>query len=252
LIEERHNVSRFLILQLRPETEASDNEYEAILEKGGLHAEETHRIRLDRQALPDAIDVTDYSGVIVGGGPGCVSDAAETKSEMDARIEAGVLSLMPQITETDTPFLGCCYGIGILAHHLGAEVSKARYGEAVGPTRGVVTDAGQGDPLLQGLGSEFDILVGHKEAVQTLPEGCVHLMTSQDCPYQMIRYRQNVYATQFHPEADASVFETRIRVYKDYGYFPVHEAEALLARIKASKPDIAPKILGNFVERYRD
>ena len=122
----------FLILQLRPETEASDDEYAAFLAKGGLQAEDTVRVRLDCEDLPDTFDLTDYSGVIVGGGPGCVSDPPEKKSPVEARIEAAVLSLMPEITAQDFPFMGCCYGIGILTHHLGAEVSKKQYGEPVG------------------------------------------------------------------------------------------------------------------------
>jgi GMP synthase (glutamine-hydrolysing) len=123
-------VKPFLILQLRPETEASDDEYSAILRKGGLATDQTRRIRLDRDTLPD-IDLSDYAGTIVGGGPGCVSDAQRDKTTTDARAEAACLSLMPQITAADLPFMGCCYGIGILAHHLGATVSKERYGEAV-------------------------------------------------------------------------------------------------------------------------
>ncbi len=63
----------FLILQLRPETEASDSEFEAILRKGGLTSDDVHRIRLDQQDLPADLRLDDYAGVIVGGGPGCVS-----------------------------------------------------------------------------------------------------------------------------------------------------------------------------------
>ena len=67
----------FLILQLRPETEAADDEFAAILRKGGLEAERAHRIRLDQEALPPDLCLAGYAGVIVGGGPGCVSDAPE-------------------------------------------------------------------------------------------------------------------------------------------------------------------------------
>ena len=79
----------FLILQLRPETEASDDEFAAILRKGGLDAGATRRIRMDQERLPEDIDLDVFSGVIVGGGPGCVSDAPEEKSEVEARIEFG-------------------------------------------------------------------------------------------------------------------------------------------------------------------
>ena len=102
----------FLILQLRPETEASDDEYAAFLNKGGLAASDTRRIRLDREDLPKNLDLQQFSGVIVGGGPGCVSDPEDEKSPVERRIEAAVLGLMPEITAADFPFMGCCYGIG--------------------------------------------------------------------------------------------------------------------------------------------
>ena len=38
----------------------------------------------------------------------------------------------PRSSGATCRFMGCCAGIGILAHFLGAEVSKARYGEPVG------------------------------------------------------------------------------------------------------------------------
>jgi GMP synthase (glutamine-hydrolysing) len=119
----------FLILQLRPETEASDDEYQAILRKGGLKEEETMRVRLDQQTLPDDLSLDDFSGVIVGGGPGCVSDPIEKKSPVEHQIETEVLSLMPEITARDFPFMGCCYGIGILGHHLGGTVNKENFSE---------------------------------------------------------------------------------------------------------------------------
>ena len=75
------------------------------------------------------------------------------------------------------------------------------------------------DPLLDGIDGPFDAFVGHKEAVQELPPGCTHLVAGDACPFQMIRFGENVYATQFHPEADGDVFALRIRIYRDKGYF---------------------------------
>src|SRR6056297_256922 len=145
----------FLILQLRPETEAADDEYAAILRKGGLEAARTHRIRLDQQDLPPDLRLADYAGVIVGGGPGCVSDAPEDKTPQEARIEVAVLSLMPRITGEDIPFLGCCYGIGILGKHLGGNVSKRAHGEPVGTADCTVAPEAGDDPLLEGIPGRF-------------------------------------------------------------------------------------------------
>lgn len=240
----------FLILQLRPETDASDNEYASILDKCGLSPEQTRRIRMDREDVPVDLKVTDYAGVIVGGGPGCVSDAPDAKSPLEARIERQVLSLMPQITSQDHPFMGCCYGLGILAHHLGGEVSKARYSEPVGPTICTMMPDGANDPLLDGLDEKFEVFVGHKEAVQSLPPGTVHLLRSETCPVQMIRFGRNVYATQFHPEADAHDFERRIQIYRNHGYFPPEDASRLIEVCHAANVTVPGEILRRFAQRY--
>lgn len=241
----------FLILQLRPETPAADNEYEAFLAKGGLDERDTIRVRLERDPLPDGLDLRRLSGIIVGGGPGCVSDPPEKKSAAERRIEDAILSLMPAVTGNDLPFLGCCYGIGILAHHLGAAVSKERFAEPVGPSACTLTSEGHTDLLLDGMPATFDAFVGHKEAVQVLPEGCVHLVSSSPCPYQMIRYGQNVYATQFHPELDSKGLEVRINIYRHRGYFDPQEADALIAQGHAADVHMPALIMQRFVERYR-
>ncbi|MEM9708529.1 MAG: glutamine amidotransferase [Pseudomonadota bacterium] len=242
---------KFLVLQLRPEDEAADGEYEAFLAQGGLAAGEVHRVRLEQAGLPKGLSLSDYAGIIVGGGPGCVSDAPATKDPVEARIEAEMLGLMPEIVARDIPFMGCCYGIGILAHHLGAEVSKRQYSEPVGPVDCQMTEAAASDPLTQGLETDFTALVGHKEAVQDLPEGAVHLVASGPCPFQMIRAGDNVYATQFHPEADGDVFEARIRIYRDRGYFAPEDADRLVEASHAAEVTVPPQILANFVARYR-
>ncbi len=242
----------FLILQLRPETQAADDEFAAFLAKGGLRADQVHRIRLDQADIPDDLNLDDYSGVIVGGGPGCVSDDPADKSPVEARIEAAVLGLMPEITARDFPFMGCCYGIGVLGFHLGGDVSKAMYGEEVGASTCQITPDGANDPLLAGLPPTFDAFVGHKEAMQELPKGCTHLLSSAPCPYQMVRYGQNVYATQFHPEADGAGFEVRIGIYRHRGYFPPDQADELIAMCRAADVHVPEQILKNFVTKYRD
>jgi len=240
----------FLILQLRPETEAADDEFQAFLDKGGLTPQDVHRIRLDCEDIPQDLDPSEYSGVIVGGGPGCVSDPPEKKTPVEARIEAEVLGLMPQICAQDVPFLGCCYGIGVLGEYLGKVISKENYSEEVGTSDCALTEAGRADALLEGVPERFTAFVGHKEAMQRLPEGCAHLVSSPTCPYQMVRFGQNVYATQFHPEADAAGFEVRIGIYKHRGYFAPEDAEKLVQMCREADVFAPELILRNFVSRY--
>jgi GMP synthase (glutamine-hydrolysing) len=240
----------FLIIQLRPETEAADEEYASFLKRGQLRPEQTLRIRLDRQEIAPDLALDSFSGVIVGGGPGCVSDDPKKKDPVEARMEAALLRLMPEITRHDFPFLGCCAGIGILGHHLGAPVSKERFGEPVGEIECLKTDAGQLDPLLAGLPDRFAALVGHKEALDALPAGTTHLVHSDACPFQMIRYGNHVYATQFHPESNGESFALRIRLYQGKGYFREGEAEELTRKCLLANTEVSGRIIGNFTRIY--
>lgn len=239
-----------LILQLRPEDDASDDEFQAFLEKGGLSERDVVRHRLEQADLPGGFSLEDYSAVVVGGGPGCVSDDPATRDPAEARAEAEILRILPEIVARDFPFMGCCAGIGILAHAMGGEVSKARFGEPVSPVLARLTEEGARDPLLASFPDSFEVFVGHKEALQELPEGAVHLMASETCPYQMIRVGRNVYATQFHPEADGPVFAERIRIYRDHGYFRPEDAETLTERVLAADVRFPEQMLARFFEKY--
>ena len=239
-----------LILQARPETEAADAEHAALLGKAGLDENEVERVRLDIDPPPGVEELKSFKAIILGGGPGCVSDDRRNKVPVEARIEDAILAMLPAITERDMPFLGCCLGIGVLGFHLGDFVSKERYGEPVGVAACELTTEGELDSLLAGVDRKFDAFVGHKEALQSLPPDCVHLVASDTCPFQMIRYRENVYATQFHPEADSAEFELRIRLYRKRGYFPVEDADKLIELCRTATVTQPERILRNFVNRY--
>jgi len=89
-----------------------------------------------------------------------------------------------------------------------------------------------------------------KEAVDTTPEGATLPMTGRDCPVQMFRVGENVYATQFHPEGDAEEFSLRIDIYRNHGYFKPHEADELKAQVSLRPTPYAQEILRRFVENY--
>ncbi len=243
-------MKKFLILQLRPEDVAADNELEAFLMFGKIGRDEYERVRMERDGIPD-VALDDYAAVIVGGGPSNVSDANEEKSDAQKHFEHQLRPLLDVIIARDMPFLGACYGIGALGAHLGARVSKERYGEPVGATHLTLTEEGKNDPLLRGLPEAFDAFCGHKEACQEVPENATLLVTSAACPVQMIRYGEHVYATQFHPELDTRGIITRINVYKHAGYFPPEDAETLIAQVQNKQVEVPQLILERFVARYR-
>jgi GMP synthase (glutamine-hydrolysing) len=244
-------MKRFLILQLRPEDEASDDEFRAFLQFGSLNENEVHRVRIEKMGVPEDINLDDYSGVIVGGGPSNVSDSEDKKTKEQKKFEADLYKLLDEIVEKDFPFLGACYGVGILSTHQGACVSKEKYGEGVGAVTVKVNEEGKKDDLLKELSEEFRAFVGHKEACQGVPESGMLLASSDTCPVQMYRVKNNVYVTQFHPELDVEGIITRINVYKDAGYFPVEDAGKVINEVKKESVTIPTKILEKFVQKYK-
>jgi GMP synthase (glutamine-hydrolysing) len=238
----------FLLLATRGEDVAADGEYAAFCQYGGLEPEQLHRVRLERDPLPP-VDLDDYSGVLVGGGPFNSSDPVAKKGPVQRRVEAELAALLDEIVARDFPFLGACYGVGTLGAHQGAVIDTT-YGEPVGPVMVELTPDAASDPLLTDLPQAFSAYVGHKEAVRKLPDHAVLLASSADCPVQMFRIRQNLYATQFHPELDVTGLEQRIAVYRDYGYFPRDEAELVRERAVAVTVAEPMRIMRAFVERY--
>lgn len=238
----------FLLLATRGEDEAADNEYAAFLGFTGLDESMLQRVRLERRPLGD-IDLDDWSGLLLGGGPFNASDPAHAKSPVQHRVEAELRALLDVVIERDYPFLGACYGIGVVGTHQGGTVDKT-YSEPIGRVPVTLTPEGRADPLLADLPGTFEAFVGHKEAVNDLPRHAVHLASSPACPVQAFRIGFNVYATQFHPELDIHGLCTRIEVYKHSGYFEPHEADSLKAMARESDVFEPPKILQRFVQTY--
>jgi GMP synthase (glutamine-hydrolysing) len=238
----------FVLLSIRAEDAAADNEYESFLSLGGLEERDLLRVRLEQRPLGD-VDLASWSGILLGGGPFNYSDPEERKSPVQRRVETDLSRLLDAVIAEDFPFLGACYGVGALGSHQGALVSRD-FGEAVGSVHVMLTAQGRNDPLLRDLPASFDAFTGHKEGIGQPPPSAVLLATSATCPVQAFRVGSNAYATQFHPEMDADALCTRIDVYKDAGYFDPAGADDLKALARRSSVPHPARILRAFIARY--
>jgi GMP synthase (glutamine-hydrolysing) len=238
----------FLILQLRPEDDTSDNEFEAILKYGELDPADTHRLRIEQSGIPE-LSLDDYAGIIVGGSPFDISTPEHLKKPIQLKIESDFRRLFDEVVARDIPFLGACSGCGLLGSYLGTPIS-GKYSEPVGGAVVALTEDGRGDPLLSDFPDEIAVLCGHKEACDHVPRGATLLLTGSACPVQMFRVGENVYATQFHPEGDGPGFTVRIHAYKHHGYFPAEQAEELIVAVNREDTPHAREILRRFVARY--
>lgn len=238
-------MKRFVLIQSRPEDETSDDEYAAFLRYSGLTSDRLLRARIEQGPLVK-LNLDEISGILVGGGPFNFTD--KHKSALQTRIEREMHELLDEVIHRDFPFLGACYGIGLLTSHQGGLMSH-RYAEDVGPMQiDIVAD----DPLLDGIDQPFVSLLGHKEACEVLPAGATLLASSATCPVQMFRIKSNIYATQFHPELDAEGLATRVHIYRNHGYFPPEEAASIIATCRDATVTEPMKLLKNFVDIYSE
>lgn len=238
----------FLLLATRAEDQAADEEYDAFVRFGGLTPERLVRVRLEQGPLP-SLDLDDYAGIILGGSPFTTCEPESSKSAVQQRVEAELDVLLTEIVARDFPLLGACYGIGTLGRNQGAIVDRT-YAEEVGAVRVDLTEEGRSDPLLSVLPDHFDAFVGHKEAITSLPAHAVRLAGSAACPVQAFRIGRRVYATQFHPELDVPGIQSRIDVYKHYGYFHPETAEQLKELTARSDVRFPPLLVRRFVELF--
>jgi GMP synthase (glutamine-hydrolysing) len=238
----------FLLIATRDHDQAAADEYRAVLRHTGLRPDELRHLRLEAAPMP-SIELDDYAGILLGGSPFNVSD--RDKSPVQLRVEAELGALLTRVIAGDVPFLGMCYGIGILADALGGSVGTAN-GEPVGAAEIRLTEAGRDDPLLAGVGDSFHAFVAHKEGCAVAPAGMDVLGLGDACPLQLVRIGRRVYATQFHPELDADDLAVRMKIYANDGYFDPDEYATLVAQLKASPVDGRQHLLlRNFIALAR-
>ncbi len=94
------------------------------------------------------------NGIILSGGPASVYDK-------------GAPQVDPQIFSLGIPVLGICYGMQLMAHHLGGQVEFSARRE-YGPGILHVTN---GSLLFDGIGDQLDIWNSHGDKVIALPAG---------------------------------------------------------------------------------
>ncbi|MBC2931946.1 glutamine amidotransferase [Nocardioides sp. zg-1228] len=238
----------FLFLGTRAEDDVAQQEYDAVLAGCGLRPDELVRVRLEAEPLGE-VDLAAWSGIILGGGPFNVSDPEDVKSPAQRRAEAELHRLAERAVAADFPFLGACYGIGVLGT-LGGGVVDRTWGEPIGALPVGLTEAGRADPLFGVMPAEFLAYLGHKEAVSRLPDGAVLLASTPTCPVHAFRIGRHVYATQFHPELDAVAICDRIDAYSAHGYYEPHEQEHLKSAAREAMVAEPVRLLARFVELH--
>ncbi len=123
-------------------------------------------------------------GIILSGGPESVY--GEDSPRLDA-----------EILELGIPILGICYGMQLIAHHLGGDVTAADARE-YGRARVEITETGC---LFRDLEREQPVWMSHGDRIDAAPDGFVVTARTENAPIVGFEHHgRRIFGIQFHPE----------------------------------------------------
>jgi GMP synthase (glutamine-hydrolysing) len=133
---------------------------------------------------PEAIKATGARGIILSGGPASV-------------FSTGAPRIDPAILNIGLPVLGICYGVQLMAFHLGGAVEFSDHREYGAGNLKVVAES----VLFEGLPSEIQVWNSHGDKLTHLPPGFVPIGSTENSPFAAIEHRgKKLFGLQFHPE----------------------------------------------------
>ena len=179
------------------------NELILILDFGGqynqLIARRVRECNVYSEVVPYNISIEKIKeknpkGIIFTGGP------ASVYGESSPKCAEGIFDL-------GIPILGICYGMQLMTHTLGGNVSKANTRE-YGATKVNIDNTSS---LFQGFENTNAFLMSHTDFVSEIPNGFQTIASTEHCPNAAIENKEkNLYGIQFHPEVNLSVNGTQV------------------------------------------
>ena len=245
-------VKPFLFLGTRAEDDVADGEYEAVLRFAGLD-------RARRCAGSGSSGGRSARSTSTTGRASSSAAARSTPATAGAEVGDAAAASRPtcassptRVVDGDFPFLGACYGIGILGHaSRRRRRPDLRRADRPGAVR--LTDEGRRATRSSATLPDAVRRVPRPQGGRPrLPEGAVLLASSP----RPARCRRSGSARTSTPPSStrSSTFPgccTRIEVYRHHGYFRPRDVEVVLARASTGVVTEPPRLLAAFAERLR-
>jgi len=193
----------------------------------------------------------ELAGVIITGSPHSVTEPEEwTNILTDWTVQA---------VDEGLPTLAVCYGHQIIGHAFGGEVIRNPVKYEIGTIEIELTEAGRQDELFGQLepgASKLSFNAVHGDIVSRLPEGAIRLATNDVALNQAYKFRDHVWAVQFHPEFSEEIMKRYVEgraanVNEDALRRGVNPQVALeeVARSVRETP-CGPKLIQDFVRKF--
>lgn len=195
---------RILIVQIRTDQKIKEHDAAAYCRVLGNSVSYDIRNIIDEEISPDELE--NYTAVIVGGSHFMPEETFPHKEAL--------YSLVGAACERGMSFLGICFGFQVLTQVLGGEVVRDKAKKEFGSYDLGMTEAGEKDPLFEGISNPFVVQHAHEAYVTKTPAEAVVLATSPLVPVQAFRIKNtHIYGVQFHPEMSKEDMHERMDMY---------------------------------------
>jgi GMP synthase (glutamine-hydrolysing) len=144
---------------------------------------------------------SNYCATIISGSHSMVTDHAPWSEKTAGWIRNAM--------DKDHPLFGTCYGHQLISYALGGIVDYHPQGREIG-TCEINLLSHQNDPLANRLPQQFLAQLTHLQTVLEKPKNALVLAKSSHDPHQIMRYSQNAFSTQFHPEFTTTIMSAYV------------------------------------------
>ena len=180
-------------------------------------------------------DLSGFDGVMIGGSPASVTEAAPWMQRLEA--------LVREIVAARLPLFGACFGHQIIARALGVPVTRNPGGWA----HGLIEMRRTGWAPWSGPEPTLRLYGSHIEQVARLPDGAVGLFESPGCPVAGFAIGGHVFTVQHHPEMTRDFIADLVDEYASHvGDAVTRQARASIARAPADRQAFAEEIAAFF------
>ncbi len=181
-----------------------------VLDFGGqysqLIARRIRELRVYSELLPyntsvEEIKAKNPSGIIFSGSPASISSRNKNEKKLNTFEKEfnakNAPEVLPEILKLGIPVLGICYGMQLIAHLLGGNVSGTGSNEFGKTEIDLVTSS----PLFKNLKQTEICWMSHRDSVTEVPNRFKVIASTPALPIAGIENRSSrIYGIQFHPE----------------------------------------------------
>ena len=218
-----------------PQAKALQGGFEAMVRR---HSGQETWLDVDLRTGAELPAIDAIAGAIVTGSASSVTD----REAWTLRGE----ELLQRLVAQQVPVLGICYGHQMLGQALGGQVQKNPNGREIGT---VNVEQIESDPIVGAL-PRYGINATHVDSVTLLPPNARVLARTALDPNAAVRFGEQAWGVQFHPEFDQEVMRAYIESRLERLAAENIDAEKLLQEV--AQTPAGPEILRRFVRHVRD